>query len=196
MMQNYPSAEQIAEMVRLLTQARIENWLGESVGSWHWWVLFGVSTLPWLFWIKHADRRQIHELTLFGVLMILGALTLDQLGYELSLWSYPFSFIPIFPHLASADYTVLPVVYMLVYQYYPTWRSFFWVSVGIAFAFSFLAEPLLSKLGFYVLIKWAYWASFIIYIPLGLSARWITKLLMDTARKARVSKGVSKGRGY
>jgi len=183
-MQNYPSIEQLAEMVRLLTQARIENWLGECVGSWRWWLLLGVSIIPWLFWIKVAARKQIHELMLFGLFMILGSLTLDELGFELSLWSYPFSLIPVFPRLASADYTMLPVVYMLVYQYFPTWKSFFRASVVVAFVFSFIAEPLLVKFGFYVLIKWTYWVSFIVYIPLGLLARWITKLLMDTARKA------------
>ncbi|WP_371360979.1 hypothetical protein [Sporomusa malonica] len=38
-MANYPSNEQIAEMVKQLTQARIENWLGEVVGHWRWWIL-------------------------------------------------------------------------------------------------------------------------------------------------------------
>lgn len=183
-MQNYPNDEQVAEMTRLLTQVRIENWLGHAVGSWHWWVLIGVSIIPWLLWIKVAAKKQIHELMLFGLFMILGSLTLDELGFELSLWSYPFSLIPVFPRLSSADYTMLPVIYMLIYQYFPTWKSFFLASVGVAFVFSFLAEPLLVKLGFYVLIKWTYWASFIIYIPLGLIARWITRFFMDTARQA------------
>ncbi|MBP2642479.1 MAG: hypothetical protein H6Q67_366 [Firmicutes bacterium] len=185
-MQNIPTDEQLVEMTRIVTQARTENWLDHIFGSGHWWALLAFTIIPWLLWTKVAARKQIHELMLFGLFVILSSLTLDELGFELTLWSYPFSLIPVFPRLASADYTMLPVIYMLIYQYFPTWKSFFWASVMIAFIFAIIAEPILVRLGFYVLIKWTYWASFLVYIPLGLLARWITRLLMDSSQKANI----------
>ena len=90
-MQNYPTCEQIAEMTRLLTQARIENWLGEGVGSWRWWVLVLLMFVPWFIWAKLVDKKRIHELALFGMFIMVDAITLDELGFVLSLWDYPVS---------------------------------------------------------------------------------------------------------
>ncbi|SMD05247.1 CBO0543 family protein [Sporomusa malonica] len=183
MMQNYPSVEQLAEMVRLLTQARIENWLGEGVGSWRWWALVVLMFVPWFIWAKLVDKKKLLELALFGMFIMVNSITLDELGFELSLWNYPVNIFPIFPRLSSADYTVMPVVFMLTYQYFPTWKSFFWALVALAFVFSFVVEPIIGKLGFYVPIKWHYHYSFVIYLIVGLLSRWLVRFFVDIMRK-------------
>lgn len=183
-MANHPSDEQLAEMVRLLTQGRIENWLDHGLGSWRWWVLAVLLVAPWFIWVKLADKKKIHELALFGLIIMVFTITLDELGFVLSLWNYPVEIIPMFPRLTSIDYTVVPIFYTLIYQYFSTWKSFFWALVALAALFSFVAEPIIVKLGFYVLIKWAYWASFLIYIPMGLVSRWITRIFIDVTHKA------------
>lgn len=183
MMQNYPTDEQLAEMVRLLTNARIEHFVHHEVGTWHWWVLVVLLIIPWFVWYKLADKKRLVELVMFGLIVMVYTITLDELGFELSLWSYPIEVIPMFPRLTSADYTVIPVIYMLTYQCFSTWKSFFWALVGISAVFSFLVEPIIVYLGFYVIIKWAHWQSFIGYIIMGLSARWIARIIMDVTRK-------------
>lgn len=184
-MANILPIEQMAEMSRTLTQARIENWLGHEFGSWRWWVLLALLVLPWFVWYKSADRKRLPEIVLFGLVVMVFTITLDELGFELSLWSYPVDVIPIFPRLTSVDYSVVPVVFMLIYQFFPDWKGFFQALVAVAAVFSFVVEPVIVKLGFYVLIKWTYWASFIIYIPMGLLARWITRQFADAERRAR-----------
>ncbi|MDR3563707.1 MAG: hypothetical protein P4N59_20050 [Negativicutes bacterium] len=183
-MHSYPTDEQLAEMAQLLTQARIENWLGESLGTWRWWVLLALLFVPWFVWAKLADRKNLLELALFGMLIMVNSITLDELGFVLSLWHYPVDVIPVFPRLTSVDYTAVPIVFMLIYQYFPTWKSFFWALTIVAALFSFVVEPLIAKLGFYVLVKWMYWYSFIIYIIMGLLSRWLTKLFADITRRA------------
>jgi hypothetical protein len=182
-MQNYPSNEQLAEMTRLLTQGRIENWLGEGLGSWRWWVLAALLNVPWFIWAKLVDKKQLHELALFGMIVMVYTITLDELGFVLSLWYYPVEVIAMFPRLTSVDYTVVPIFFMLIYQYFPSWKSFFWVLVAVAGVFSFVIEPIIVKLGFYVIIKWMYPYSFIIYIIMGLASRWMTKFFVDTTYK-------------
>jgi hypothetical protein len=95
MMQNYPPAEQLAEMVRLLTQARIENWLGEGLGSWRWWTLTVLLLCPWFIWAKVVDKRKLLELALFGMFIMVISITLDELGFDLSLWHYPVDVLPV-----------------------------------------------------------------------------------------------------
>jgi hypothetical protein len=182
-MQSYPSVEQIAEMGRILTQARIANWLGEGVGSWRWWVLCVLLIIPWFIWAKLVDKKKFLELALFGMIIMVDSITLDELGFQLSLWNYPVDVLPVFPRLSSVDYTVVPIIYMLLYQYFPTWKSFFWSLVVISFIFSFVVEPIIVKLGFYILIKWMYPYSFVIYIIMGLLARWLTRFFVDIMRK-------------
>ena len=182
-MQEYPTVEQLAEMSRLLSQARIDNWLGECLGSWRWWVLVFLMFAPWFIWTKVVEKKQIHELALFGMFIMVNSIILDELGFELSMWNYPIYIIPVFPRLSSVDYTVVPIVFMLLYQYFPIWKSFFWSLVALSAIFSFLVEPLIVNLGFYVLIKWMYPYSFIIYILVGLISRWLTKFLVDITLK-------------
>nr|WP_092069274.1 CBO0543 family protein [Dendrosporobacter quercicolus]NSL47416.1 hypothetical protein [Dendrosporobacter quercicolus DSM 1736]SDL88571.1 hypothetical protein SAMN04488502_1011090 [Dendrosporobacter quercicolus] len=181
---NYPSDEQIAEMMRQLTQAQIDNFLGQHIGTWRWWVLFILLIAHWFIWYKLVDKKRIVELVLFGVIIMVFTITLDEIGFVLSLWRYPVGVIPILPRLTSIDYTMLPIIFMLVYQYFPAWKNFFWALVVLSTVFSFVAEPIVVHLGFYVLIKWLYWYSFPIYIVMGLLARWIVRILIDIERKS------------
>jgi len=57
-MKSYPTVEQLAEMTRLLNNARIENWLGEGVGSWRWWVLVVLIFAPWFIWVKVSRQEE------------------------------------------------------------------------------------------------------------------------------------------
>lgn len=180
-MTNHPSNEQIAEMMRQLSEARIANWLDDKIGSWRWWVLVGVLIMPWFIWYKLVDKKKLPEISLFGLVVMVFTITLDEFGFAACLWNYPIEVIPIFPRLTSADYTVVPVVYMLLYQYFPTWKSFFWGLITISTVFSFIAEPLLVYFGFYIIIKWLFWYSFIIYIVMGLLSRWIARKIFDIA---------------
>ena len=182
-MYSYPTDAEIAEMVRLLSKARLDNWLGQDLGSWRWWILLIVLILPWLIWYHYADKKKLHELMLFGTLMTIVSITLDELGFVLSFWTYPVDVIPMFPRLTSADYTAIPVIHMLIYQYFPTQKSFFWAIIAKATVFSFIVEPLVVQLGFYQLLDWNYSYSFPIYIIMGLSLRWVVKRIFEIAKR-------------
>jgi len=178
-MQNYPSEEQLAELTRQLTQARIENFFGHEFGTWRWWLLVVLLIVPWPIWYKFADKKKLVELVMFGLIVMVLSITMDELGFVLSLWSYKYEVLPMFPRLTSIDYTIMPITFMLTYQYFPTWKSFFWAVVAVSGIFSFVVEPLIVKLGFYVLIKWWHPCSFIIYIIMGLISRWMVRTSVD-----------------
>lgn len=182
-MQSYLTTEEIAEMVKLLSKARLENWIREAFGTWRWWVLLLLLVIPWFIWYKYADKKQLHEITLYGALISIVSITLDELGFELSLWNYPVDVMPIFPRLTSVDYTAIPVIHMLIYQYFSTWKSFFWAMVTKAAVFSFIFEPLIVELGFYKMLKWNHVYSFPIYIIMGLCLRWIVKKIFEIAKR-------------
>ncbi len=169
--------------MRLLTQARLENWLGKDLGSWRWWVLVALIIVPWFVWYKLADKKRLVELVMFGLIVMVFTITLDELGFSLSLWSYPVDVIWIFPRLTSVDYTAVPIIFMLLYQYFSTWKSFFWALVALSTLFSFVLEPSIVYFEFYILIKWSYLYSFNIYIIMGLISRLLARILVDITSK-------------
>jgi len=179
----YPSTPELAEMVRLLSKARMDNWLAEELGTWRWWTLFILLIIPWFIWYKYADKKQLHEITLSGAIITIITITLDEFGFVLSLWHYPIDVIPLFPRLTSVDYTIVPIIHMMLYQYFTTWKSFFWAVVATTTVYAFIAEPLLVQLGFYQLLKWNYLYSFPIYIFIGLFSRWIVKKIFEIVKR-------------
>jgi len=185
-MVKYPTDEELAEMVRQLTRARLDNYLGHQFGTWRWWILVALLIVPWFIWYKLADKKKIVELVMFGLIVMVFTITLDELGFELSLWNYPYEVFPMFPRLTSIDYTVLPIIFTLVYQYFPTWKSFFRALAVVAFVFAFVIEPFLVYLNFYVLIKWMYWYSFVVYLIMGLISKWMAQLFIDILRKSKM----------
>lgn len=183
-MEHRLSIEQLGEMMKQLTHETIENWLVYGLGTWRWWILLVLLIVPWFGWYKVVDKKRLDELIMFGLVVMVFTITLDELGFVLSLWGYPVDVIPIFPRLTSVDYTVVPIIYMLTYQCFFNWSNFFWALVAVSAVFSFVVEPIIAKLGFYVLIKWTNWASFLIYIPMGLFSRWIARIVIDVQHKA------------
>jgi len=182
-MSSYPSNAELAEMVRLLTKARMEHWLAEGLGTWRWWVPLAMLIVPWFVWYRYVDKKKLCEILLYGTIIIIGDITLDEIGFELSFWRYPVDVIPLFPRLTSIDYTAIPVIKMMIYQYSPTWKSFSWATIAMSTVFSFIAEPLIAKLGFYQVLKWNYIYSFFIYIVMCLGTRWVVKKILELSKR-------------
>jgi len=101
---NYPSDEQLAEMMRQLTQARIENFLGQHIGTWRWWVLVILLIAPWFIWYKLVDKKIYNYIGRNGFRALL---------VELSGRSYPNTFPTYFDRLYDAAnylYAGIPVL--------------------------------------------------------------------------------------
>ncbi|WP_371367202.1 hypothetical protein SRRS_12570 [Sporomusa rhizae] len=63
-MNGFPSDEQIAEMTKELTKARIENWLATDLFTWQWWLILAVFVIPWVVFYYKVDRKQLPKLLL------------------------------------------------------------------------------------------------------------------------------------
>mgnify|MGYP006954408595 CR=1 FL=1 len=170
-MDGIPSDEQIAEMTKELTQARIANWLAEDLFTWRWWFVLALLIVPWVIFHYTADRKKLPRLFLYGIFLFIIVLILDTLGYENGLWYYPCKIVPFGPLVAFIDAGPLPVIYMLEYQYFPKWRDFIVVSIITSLIFSFALEPAFRVMGLYVPIAWRCIYSFPIYIILPVLMR-------------------------
>lgn len=170
-----PSDEQLAIILKHWTYARIDNWLDTDFNTPAWWFQVVMVVISLVVWWKLVDKRRLLEITFYGFTVMTIALWLDQTGYELGLWYYPLDLLPVFPPATKIDYVMLPVIYALVYQYCPSWKIFL-ISVSLlAGVSSFVLEPLLVKLGFYVPVNWKYYYGFPIYILIGVGMKMVVE---------------------
>ncbi|PLR82514.1 hypothetical protein CVD25_14310 [Bacillus canaveralius] len=149
----------------------------------HWWFLLAATFIPWIVWWKIVDRGRLLEILLHGLLWSSIASLLDELGSTFGFWEYPKGLVPIKHTLISADIGVIPVAYMIIYQFFPNNWPFFFANLGLAFVFSFIIEPIFMHYDLLKLnIGWSHFTSLIVFSVLGLSIRWLTRLIIKKAK--------------
>ena len=83
-----------------------------------WWVL--------------VDKTRLKTLLLYGSLVAIIRVILDvTVAINLGRWVYAVTLFPIQPDMFVHDFTVTPLIFMMVYQYSNNWKQF-WVANLIA----------------------------------------------------------------
>ncbi|MDF2633645.1 MAG: hypothetical protein K0R78_519 [Pelosinus sp.] len=178
-MVNVPeSAIEIVQTQSVFTEMRVQQWLQDVVFTWQWWILVFLMIAPWILWLCLVDKKRLTPICLFGITVLATVSWMDDLGTDLILWYYPYKLVPIYPQLIPINYSVLPITFMLIYQYFPTWRSYIKAMLIMAIVFSFVAEPALSYLGMYKVLKWQYYYSLPIYMLIAISHRLIVEKIL------------------
>jgi hypothetical protein len=174
-----------AEIQKMLTAVHMETWLQEDVFRLQWWFLLGLFILAVTVWWQMLNKTRLPEIILYAVLAMIVMMGIDEYGEELTLWDYPINLFPIFPVIATLNLALLPMVFSLTYQYFPTWKSFSFASIVMSGLLSFVIEPALVWGNFYQLLKWKYHYSFMIYIAVALFIRWSVNKIFGIAEKAQ-----------
>lgn len=167
--------EETVKLQQQLTDLRLEYWQDHVLFSFNWWFLLVQMIVPWFIWWKLVDKTRLKEVLLYGFFIMMIASTLDELGVSFSLWDYRYQLVPVFSRINTVDITVLPFFYMLVYQWFPRWRSFFTAKVLFAAFYAFIGEPLYVWLGIYEMLNWSHVYSFPLYVLIGLAVKWIVE---------------------
>lgn len=179
-MDNLPSFDQVLDAQNVSVMLQIQHWLKYELLTPQFWLLISLLILPWFVWLKLVDKKRFQTILIYGLLISTVATLLDEVGCQLNLWDYLYDIEPLFPRMTPMNYTVLPVLYMLVYQYFTPWRSFIIANIVASAVYSFIAEPLLVKSGIYVILEWQHIYSFPIYFLLAiifkLILNWIIKV--------------------
>ncbi|MCY9662655.1 hypothetical protein P5G65_22685 [Paenibacillus chondroitinus] len=173
MSSQYPSFDEIKAVEHKLSEMRSQYYFYHDLFSAQWWLLLLLAIAPWIVWWKIVDKSRIKEILLYGVVLSTIVVLLDDIGGELGLWSYPYQVLRLIPRLNAIDFSVLPVIHMLAYQYFKSWKAFLVGNVIMALLFSFIAEPIFVWINIYEMDNWRYIYSFPIYIIKALFVRWL-----------------------
>jgi len=173
--ENFITFEQVKNATIKLRDLSYQHWLRDDIHKWTWWLNLSLIIIPIYIWWKFVDKARLVEIIMLGLFVDLIVTVLDVFGSEYVLWTYPDMFLPTIPRLMPIDYMVVPVVYMLIFQYYPKWKSYVFMLIVMSGVFSFLVEPLMIWLNLYALVKWKLIYSFPIYIFIGIFSKWFTE---------------------
>lgn len=167
-----PTWQNVIETTRQMIDARIAYWLNENLFTFGWWVLL-VTTLGFLIvWVIILDKKRVFEIITYGLIVEVIAIVADTLGIFLSLWDYSNSLSPI-PQILEIHTVQMPVIYMMIYQYFKTWKAFLIATAMNAFVFAFILEPLLVWLQIYELHHWKHIYSLVPYFLIAVVLKWI-----------------------
>jgi hypothetical protein len=155
-----------------------ENWISTEVLTWSWWFLVAVSILPWFIFFRFLDRNRVLPIWSLGLMVVIITSFTDDLGSELNVWIYPIKLVPVGLLAYPFDFTIIPVAYMLIYQYFNTWKTFNVALVCMALLFAFVGEPISVWFGTVSYLGWKYSYSFVFYILTGNIARAFTQKLV------------------
>jgi hypothetical protein len=172
------------EVQKMLTAAHVEEWLQHDLFQIKWWFLLALTILVFWVWWRQLDKARLPEVVLYAVLMTIVMMGVDEYGEELVLWDYPIDILPIFPVITAFNLWIPPLAFSLVYQNFPTWKSFTRLIVLGAAAVAFVVEPAMALGGYYQLLKWQYYCNFPIYIVVALIIRWAVVKILAISEKA------------
>lgn len=166
----------------------INQWVNNELFTWNWWVLVVLILLPLIIWIKVVDRKRLLEFLLVWTLVIISTSYLDAIGVDLKFWVYPNQFLPITPRAIPFDIFMVGITYMLLYQFFSTWKTYFIALLIMAFTFAFIGEPMSHLLNLVYYIKWQYYYSFLYYIVIGITVKAIVGKCKELYVKETIQK--------
>lgn len=176
--------------LEMIYQARVTlheliltKWLVEDVFSLRWWSMVSLVALSYLLCFNLFDKRRLSILFLFGSLLTVGASVYETIGVNYLLWVCATPIFPIIPCLFVPYLTILPVYYMLIFQYTTTWRQF---SLWNLIAVSIFSLVLIPSFAHFRIVRLDNWNA-VYHIPMLFAiaslARAVTLLLIDIEQR-------------
>jgi hypothetical protein len=106
-------------------------------------------------------------------------IVLDELGDELTLWYYTVDIIFLFPPITAVDITSLPLLYMLMYQRFQSWKSFAAASAVMSVVSCFILEQVFVWAGIYRMITWRSYYGLPFYFAIAILSKFIVGIVFN-----------------
>lgn len=145
-----------------IRQAKIEEsetiyryWLHYSnVDTWQFWLLIGLFVVPLVVLLWKIDRSKALLIGFFGLNVHVWFGYIDTFGVEHGMWGYPYKMIPFLPESITLDTSLVPVSFMLLYQWcLNTRRNFYLFGVALCGAYSFILKPIMVQLDLFQMYR-------------------------------------------
>lgn len=177
----HSSWQEILTIRETFQEAYRSYWINDNLFSFSWWIILFLNIIFVYIGWKLLERKRLFELLTVGGLTVIFSTLIDIITVQYGLTAYPISLAPISPSLFTATLIILPVIYMLLYQFFSTWKSFILANVVAGAFFSFVVENLFRWLNIYQYNQWNSFYSLLTYIGIAV----IIKSIMNNLLKSQ-----------
>jgi len=179
--------EQIGKHNDELVSLYKSYWSGYSnMGDWQFWATLLLFIFPLIVVYFAVDKKRIFELFFFGFVVHLLWTYIDITLGRLGLFTHHYFLMPILPNATTMTASVLPVSFLLLYQYCTNHQKNFYVYTLILssiFAFGFASFE--RVIGFISLGKGMHlYHVFMIDVGIVYISYWFTKFIIGLREKA------------
>ncbi|MDR3564191.1 MAG: hypothetical protein P4N59_22530 [Negativicutes bacterium] len=186
----------------MIHQLRLQLW-GVVYAQWQehlftaqWWFIVAVMAVSYFLWWKYVEKRRLLEILLFGCFIAVTRTVMEDVGVSAGLWSFDVRLVPLGISLFLNDLTVVPLTFMLVYQYTVSWKQFLVWSVIAEGLIAFAFHPLLSAIGIYREWNWHNYYSFMIMMGIVFLSRAVLLGVLHTVRKYQTEDSGAHHKGF
>ncbi|MEO2077089.1 MAG: hypothetical protein ABGX20_17105 [Bacillus sp. (in: firmicutes)] len=179
--------DRIYENKHELTSVYSSYWNQYSdFGNWQFWMVLSLLLFPLILLIFTVDRKRIFELFFFGYTVhILWAYTDIALGHS-GIFVHKYFLFPVLPNATNVTASVLPVGFLLLYQYCTNHKkSFFLYTLVLSAVFAFGFATIERYLGVVDYNKGMNQLHlFLIDLVIVFIAYWFTRFLLKVKNRA------------
>ncbi|MYL34620.1 hypothetical protein GLW05_13560 [Pontibacillus yanchengensis] len=170
--------QKLHELQEISSSTQLQYWKEEVVFTPQWWFLLFSLIFPWFIWWKLFERSIAFNLWIVGLFVMLVSFFLDEVGASYLFWTYPYTLTPLEREVFDpANFTLLPIVYMLLFQYCRSWKLFLIGNVLVSLFNTYIGGGLFRWIGAYELLTWNSYYSIPIYYAIGVATKAFAHLL-------------------
>lgn len=157
--------------------------------TWQFWLHMAMLVVPLICVFILIDRKKALQIGFYGFNVHVWFTYIDTIGVRNSLWVYPFQAIPFIPVSFGLDAALIPVLFMLVYQWsINEKKNYYLCSIGLSLILSFIIKPIFVAMDLLVLMKGMnYFHLFLGYIIVLLLSKWIANLFLYMQKKSKAT---------
>ncbi|WHY69818.1 CBO0543 family protein [Neobacillus sp. SuZ13] len=174
---------QIDKMGSKYHSLQTDIWLHHDLFSAGWLSIVIINIVFLILFILLIDRYRTLLISFAFMVSFLSVGIANEIGSYFDFWSYPHQFL-VFTHRFNAvDFSVMPVIMTLTYQYFSKWKPYFVATVIMSAIICFIGVPIFVILRLYKLENWNYFYSFLVTLLMFVIMKMIVDFVNNRSKK-------------
>nr|WP_306812943.1 CBO0543 family protein [Paenibacillus soyae] len=148
-------------------------WEYSAFDTWRFWLTVILLLVPLVVLYFKLDRSRVYQIGFYGFAIHMLGVYVDTVGTNYGFWSYPYKMIPVLPTSFTLTSSMIPVAFMLMYQWQSRKRiNYYLCAAGVAAVFVFIVHPIFKWLDMFQMYRgFNYWIMFVNYFAGAVMAK-------------------------
>lgn len=184
--------------IETIHQLRLQLWnisyadyINQGLLSYQWWGIVALLIISYTIWWKLVDKTRMIEILLFGSFATVMSTLFDLWGISAARWQYNIGLLPFQLAPFPFDYSVVPILLMLSYQYSSNWLTYIINSSLSSAIISFVIGPLFRYYGIMIYFDWNFIYFFLANLAIAAIARIAILLILSIVKSSRIENAVA-----